>query len=766
MGRYFYSILIGICLSGCIEKGDTPEKEKEKEKLSQNNEKPELVVSGLAAKGILKYANVVVEEYVDSSWVKKSDTTTNANGAYSVTLTNYTDGPIRLTAKATDITKMTCDATDGCKDKTGAHINFGGEVNLPSDFTLRSIVPPKYTTAHITPLTDIAATNIIYGSTPIDSTKIKQSLAKVAATFGVTDILSIRPIDVTKQNSNSSAAEKKMALTIAAIADTLNSYKVNNGKAKTAADFTAAMQAMRKDFEDGSFDLKEKPKMSGKKSILETFLDKKQAHLDNPNSKVLKKLNYEPKLIAIDKNILTAKKNEVEQAKEKTDSLIPPEVETAVLDDIGKAKAIVNDIRTLFNSLGQIENPAEAFSKNISTAQEVVDQNLQDHIDLLDIIIGNLDERLPTKSVNNLPYPVFLPGCNVPEGLVCTTVERQVDAFITVTESVTKGLVIKLRADANATNKTPAFNITFSSPQARLADLKDKSPNRKLKKISTELADLKDKSPNRKLKKISTKLADLKDKSLNRKLKKISLNISGWFKGNKRKTEFKNLNLIYELDKPYNPRINDFDDGNVKRLVIKGDKLNFTQAAIGNKPKIGFEGAVELVTVSVDPEFADDDDYGAERFKKLYLKGIFSHDKESFKMIVAADLINAEKVNADKKSYAKWDLRLFMDAHFSGYPSTTATLAFAGTEPVGSKAILTIAQKEKGRSLTFSNKGKYKEIIKQFTVEASDGTKMIIKRDSKGQNSGIITVNDKQVATITDERFIKIKYKDGTFDSL
>ena len=728
MGRFFYSILIGICLSGCIEKGDTPEKEKEKEKLSQNNEKPELVVSGLAAKGILKYASVFVEEYVDSSWVKKSGTTTNANGAYSVTLTNYADGPIRLTAKATDITKMICDATDGCKDKTGAHINFGGEVNLPSDFTLRSIVPPKYTTAHITPLTDIAATNIVYGSTPIDSTKIKQSLAKVAATFGVTDILSIRPIDVTKQNSNSSAAEKKMALTIAAIADTLNSYAASSGKTKTAADFTAAMQAMRKDFEDGSFDLKEKPKMSGKKSILETFLDKKQAHLDNPNSKVLKKLNYEPKLIAIDKNILTAKKNEVEQAKEKTDSLIPPEVETAVLDDIGKAKAIVNDVRTLFNSLGQIENPAEAFSKNISTAQEVVDQNLQDHIDLLDIIIGNLDERLPENSVNNLPYPVRLPICNVPEGLFCTTVERRVDAIITVTDSVTKGLVIKLRADANATNKTPAFNITFSSPQARLADLKDKSPNRKLKKIS--------------------------------------LNISGWFKGNKRKTEFKKLNLTYELDKLYNPRINDFDDGNVKRLVIKGDKLNFTQAAISNTPKIGFEGAIEIVTVSVDPEFADDDDYGAKRFKKLYLKGRFSHGKESFKMIVAADLINAEKVNTDKKSYAKWDLRLFMDAHFSGYPSTTATLAFASTEHVRGEAILTIAQKEKGRSLTFSAEMKSKEIIKQFTVEASDGTKMIIKRDSKDQNSGIITVNDKQVATITDERFIKIKYKDGTFDSL
>lgn len=726
MKRYFYSILIGICLSGCIEKEDTPEKEK----LSQNNEKSELVISGLAAKGILKYASVIVEEYVDSSWVKKSGTTTNANGAYSITLTNYADGPIRLTAKATDITKMICDATDGCKDKTGAHINFGGEVNLPSDFTLRSIVPPKYTTAHITPLTDIAATNIEYGSTPIDSTKIKQSLAKVAATFGVTDILSVRPIDVTKQNSNISAAEKKMALTIAAIADTLNSYAARSGKAKTAADFTAAMQAMRKDFEDGSFDLKENPKMSGKKSILEAFLDNKQAHLDNPNSKVLKKLNYEPKMIAIDKNILTAKKNEVEQAKEKSDSLIPSEVETAVLDDIGKAKAIVNDVRTLFNSLEQIENPAEAFSKNISTAQEIIDQNLQDHIDLLDIIIGNLYERPPTKSTNNSQYTIDLPYpiCNEQEGLFCTTEIRQVVAFITVTDSTTKGLVIKLRADADTTNKTPAFNITISSPQARLADLKDKSPNRKLEKIS--------------------------------------LNISGWFKGNKRKTEFENLNLTYELDKPYNPRINDFDYGNVKRLVLKGDKLNFTQAAIGNTPKIGFEGAIEFVIVSADPEFADDYDYGAERFKNLYLKGRFSHGKESFKMIVAADLINAEKVNADKKSYAKWDLRLSMDANFSGYPSTTAILALAINERVSGKAILTIDQKEKGRSLTFSTERKSKEIIKQFSVEASGGTKMIVKRDSKDQNSGIITVNDKQVATITDEGFIKIKYKDGTFDSL
>jgi hypothetical protein len=290
--------------------------------------------------------------------------------------------------------------------------------------------------------------------------------------------------------------------------------------------------------------------------------------------------------------------------------------------------------------------------------------------------------------------------------------------------------VINLEADANTTNKTPAFNITFSSPQARLADLNKNSPDRKLEKIS--------------------------------------FNISGWLEGNKRRTEFENLNLTYELDKPYNPQINDFGDGNVKRLVTKADKLKFTQSAIGNKPKIGFEGAIELVTVKVDPDFAGDHDTdeGADRLKTFKLTGKFIHGKESFKMIVDANIVNAEKINTDKKIYSKFDLRLSMDANFSGFPSTTVTLATDGTEHVEGKAILTIAQKEKGRSLTFSAERKSKETIKQFTVEASDGTRMIIKKDEKDQNSGIITVNDKQVATITDERFIKIKYKDGTFDSL
>ena len=685
-------------------------------------------LSGLVVKGILKNAEVSVDEYIDSSWINIGNATTDNDGAYTAKLTNYKGGPIRLTAEAKDDTKMVCDATEGCKDKTGATIDFGGDISVSASLSLQSILPDKHTKAHINPFTDIAAANILNGSTTIDSDKIKQVTAKVASIFGLTDIQNVRPIDVTVNNNNLTASEKKMGLALITFADSLNDYKSSDQEDKTVDDFMVALKVMREDFQDGSFDLNQKPEMPGKKSFLETFMDKKQAHLDN--NKTLTKLNFDKKLVSVEKNIMAVKKHDIEKAKQSGNlTLTPKEVNTSLMDDIGKAKALVSDARSLFHNLEKLKNPAEAFSKNINTAHQVVGDRFQDHFNILDAIGEALADKPPKKTTNNSKYPIFLPppsNCSSPS-VVCATLAREVNAIITVSDSVADGLIIKLKADA--TDKNTGFNITLSSPQARLADLNKKD--------------------------------------LDRKLEKISMKMSGWIEDkDKSRTEFNNLTLTHEFDKAYNSSKADlFDRDKMKKNVLKSDKLSFTKAASGDQLQVGFEGAIEVVTVSADAEFANDNESG-HRPKKMFLKGKFIHGNESFEMAVDVNILNAERMNRDKEVYAKFDLRISMDTHFSGYPKTLIVIAADGTEYVGGKATVTISQKEKGRSLTFFAEKKSKDgIINQLSIQASDGVKMIVKIDDQDQKTGTIIVNDNQVATITEEGFIKVSYTDGTFDS-
>ncbi|HQR94982.1 MAG TPA: hypothetical protein PLF09_00100, partial [Thiotrichales bacterium] len=84
-------------------------------------------LSGTAAKGIIKQALVTAEELVGTSWVARGTATTDNNGDYTLTMTGYTNGVVRVTVTPTASTRMVCDAPSGCISADGSTTPFGSD---------------------------------------------------------------------------------------------------------------------------------------------------------------------------------------------------------------------------------------------------------------------------------------------------------------------------------------------------------------------------------------------------------------------------------------------------------------------------------------------------------------------------------------------------------------------------------------------------------------------------------------------------------------
>ncbi|MCI4410590.1 MAG: hypothetical protein JHC38_02830, partial [Thiotrichales bacterium] len=133
-------------------------------------------LSGTAAKGIIKQGLVTAEELVGTTWVTRGTATTDNNGDYTLTMSGYTNGVVRVTVTPTANTLMVCDAPSGCINANGGSIAFGADTTLPTDFSMKAIVPPVTATesvAYITPLTDMVVANLEQAPANINSDAIK-----------------------------------------------------------------------------------------------------------------------------------------------------------------------------------------------------------------------------------------------------------------------------------------------------------------------------------------------------------------------------------------------------------------------------------------------------------------------------------------------------------------------------------------------------------------------------------------------------------------
>lgn len=175
--------------------------------------------SGTAATGIIKEAEVKAYIYNLSNRTKgkllSSTTTDKDNGSYSLNFDTDKDITILVELKGINgQSKVTCDSASGCFYNNKRY-KFGADYDIDDNFTLTSITEYKSGVAsqvHLTPLTHII-TQLVESSTK----SISQSNTQIAQLFHLsTDTLltDIKPIDITKNNMETSNISKKSLKTM------------------------------------------------------------------------------------------------------------------------------------------------------------------------------------------------------------------------------------------------------------------------------------------------------------------------------------------------------------------------------------------------------------------------------------------------------------------------------------------------------------------------------------------------------------------------
>ncbi len=113
-------------------------------------------ISGTAAKGIIQKGIVTAKEYVGGTWTTVGSTLTDDNGDYTLSLSGYAGGVLKIEITAGANTTMKCDGSSGCGDAA-----FGQSVALPQNFTMAAVLPTVSTTTlanvPVTPYTNMAA---------------------------------------------------------------------------------------------------------------------------------------------------------------------------------------------------------------------------------------------------------------------------------------------------------------------------------------------------------------------------------------------------------------------------------------------------------------------------------------------------------------------------------------------------------------------------------------------------------------------------------
>jgi hypothetical protein len=632
-------------------------------------------LDGVANKGILKSALVTAEELVGTTWTARGTATTAADGTYSISMTGYTNGPVRVTVSPTASTKMVCDAPSGCTNADGSSAVFGADATLPSTFTMKAIVPPVTATAktaYITPLTDMAAANLEQNTSTINETTIKQRSSEISTSFGVPDILLTKPRDATQDNSAADANEQRLAAALATVAEMLYQYKSSAGATKTAADFTAALTKLRDSFKDGKFDNTDTfQKADGTAtSVLQSVIDTKTAVLANN---------------VISGKISAQVKTEVEnEVADKVASLstgngtyTPPVISTALLGDTDKAKAIVAQARALGTSLTSMQTPAQNFSTQLETVNKV----WNDRSSLMGLYLGGLIESIGYELDNNinavgtyeidvfstliittsvavaaqstasvsscdtgLPYQQNLPCLNdtnnnyvINEPQYNTsstsrTVEKRKTTTVTATVAeTTNGLqvVVTKALPTNGSDVVPATNLTFTIPNFTIADLTANSKT----------------------------------------LSGASIIVNGTISDTRATMTFNNLTAATTFASSYTGG-NAVAEGTVPTLSVASLKggISLTDSVSGGS----FVGNADISLVHPTATTAQPMDLN---ISKIALDGTFAHGSNSFKASATLNLTNA--ASFDLAAFSQYEPTKYVYAN--GTPANAANLTTLAT---------------------------------------------------------------------------------------
>ena len=323
-------------------------------------------LTGTASKGTLQ--NAIVTAYSVTSSGQKGEkigsTRTDTKGSYSLNFIGYS-GPVVLELTSDTTTKMLCDIPTGC----GTGVKFGEPTELPSSFTLSSVVSAAsagVVNTAITPFTHLAAQQASSSNGGYSKANIEASLTQVAALFKLPSLNETKPADITSGSlSEASEDAQRYALLNAAIGQMAGSIENIN----------VLLEQIQE--ERGAHD--------GQLINTSTNVDKPDLEdiLDAANS-VATDPEVNNRLSTI---ITTIIAQDLQETIAKGETVIsPPEEFNGT--DLAKAKAFVSSAHEMITSLRTI-------SDNSDSIQAQLEANYKPVSDVLDTYDDDFVDRLP-----------------------------------------------------------------------------------------------------------------------------------------------------------------------------------------------------------------------------------------------------------------------------------------------------------------------------------------------------------------------------------
>ena len=343
---------------------------------SSSSQSAAKAISGVAAKGVIQQGIVTAYELVAGKWVSRGSATTDESGHYTLNLTDYQNGIVKLVLSAGSNTRMKCDVAD-CD---GA--SFGQSVALASDFALDAVLPNLTSTSNIpiTPYTHMAAAMIenqlAADPTTVTAEAVTSALSKVSTLAGF-DVAATKVIDITDATQLAAASDdEKMAAVRGAAIMELTSEQLP---------IAAVLKSLASSFADGAF--------SANDSISITALA-------NAFDAVMAESELTANLGETVKTALQASVAQIKGQIASDGSYTPVANPNATLSAENQGKALIRDTRSFIYNIinqadsGKFDQPLEALGVHIDDAAEVFNRDTAAMTEILGLGIEQMQEAL------------------------------------------------------------------------------------------------------------------------------------------------------------------------------------------------------------------------------------------------------------------------------------------------------------------------------------------------------------------------------------
>ena len=333
-------------------------------------------ISGVAAKGVIQQGIVTAYELVAGNWVSRGSATTDESGQYTLNLTDYQNGIVKLVLSAGSNTRMKCDVAD-CD---GA--SFGQSVALGSDFALDAVLPNLTSTSNIpiTPYTHMAAamieSQLAADPTTVTAEAVTSALSKVSTLAGF-DVAATKVIDITDATQLAAASDdEKMAAVRGAAIMELTSEQLP---------IAAVLKSLASSFADGAF--------SANDSISITALA-------NAFDAVMAESELTANLGETVKTALQASVAQIKGQIGSDGSYTPVANPNVSLSAEAQGKALIRDTRSFIYNIinqadsGKFDQPLEALGVHIDDAAEVFNRDTAAMTEILGLGIEQMQEAL------------------------------------------------------------------------------------------------------------------------------------------------------------------------------------------------------------------------------------------------------------------------------------------------------------------------------------------------------------------------------------